>query len=82
MGALTYLTDGARHLICRPYSVAGLHRMAADLDLARCWFHAGRRPHYDIPVRRQAEIASRCVVVTSREIINEIRTATAGKEAA
>lgn len=78
-----YITDLRRHLICRPYSAAGLHAMAADLDLARHWYHGGRHPHYDIPVKRQAEIEARCVVVSSREIIETIRTAQeAGKEAA
>lgn len=69
---LVYLTDGRRHLICRPYSVEGLHRMAADLRIARSWFHGGRRPHYDVPLKRRVEIESRCVRVTSREIVETI----------
>ncbi|WP_182422296.1 DUF4031 domain-containing protein [Aureimonas sp. ME7] len=72
MGSLTdpvYLTDGRRHLICRPFSIEGLHRMAEDLGISRCWFHGGRRPHYDVPSRRRIEIESRCERVTSREIV-------------
>jgi hypothetical protein len=42
--------------------------MAADLGIGRHWYHAGKHPHYDIPVRRYKEIAERCTVVSSREI--------------
>jgi len=64
-----YLTDGRRHLVCRPYSVEGLHAMAEDLGIKRCWFHAGKLPHYDIPLRRVTEIEARCIRVSSREIV-------------
>jgi hypothetical protein len=47
--------------------------MAADLGLHDCWFHGGRWPHYDLPVRRTGEITSRCRVVPSREIVRIIR---------
>ena len=66
---MTYYCDHGRHLVCRPYSVENLHEMARQLGIKRCWYHAGRHPHYDIPKRRVAEIMARCQVVTSREIL-------------
>ena len=62
-----------RHLVCLPYSVAGLHAMAADLGIKRCWYHAGRYPHYDIPKRRIAEITARCELVSGRTILKVVR---------
>lgn len=62
-------SDSLRHLVCYPYSVAGLHRMAARLKIARCWFHSGRFPHYDIPKRRIAEIHALTEVVDGRVIL-------------
>lgn len=76
---LRYITDGKRHLICLPYSVANLHQMARELDIDRCWYHykskkTGRiRPHYDIPKGRRAEIERRCVFVRYCDIVNAIK---------
>lgn len=71
---MIYVCDNARHLICVPYTVENLHRMAADLGVKRCWFHAGASyPHYDIPKRRIAEIMQRCKVVTTREILEIVK---------
>lgn len=67
---LRYITDGRRHLVCLPYSKANLHEMASRLGIKRCWFH---RDHYDIPVRRMAEVESRCEIVPSRDIVRIIR---------
>lgn len=53
---MRYLVDDKRHLICEPYSVAGLHEMAKVLGIKRCWYHSGRHPHYDVPKRRIGEI--------------------------
>lgn len=61
---MKYYCDEFRHLICIPYSVENLHRMADDLGIKRCWFHS--RPkfsHYDIPKRRIEEIKQKCTVV-------------------
>jgi len=66
---LEYLTDGARHLICLPYSIENLHEMAKQLNLRPHWFHAGNHPHYDIPKRRIAEIEAKCRIVSSKEIV-------------
>lgn len=67
---MKYLTDGERHLICDPYSIANLHRMAEELGIKKCWFH---KNHYDIPIRRIAEIEAKCQRVTSREIVRVIK---------
>ena len=69
---MRYLTDGKRHLICDPYSIENLHRMADDLGIKRCWFH---KDHYDIPKKRIDEITAKCEMVSSKEIIYVIRNA-------
>ncbi|MCK9532879.1 MAG: DUF4031 domain-containing protein [Gammaproteobacteria bacterium] len=70
---MKYLTDGARHLICDPYSIENLHKMADDLDIKRCWFHDGKFPHYDIPKRRINEIEAKCEIIKSEDIIRIIK---------
>lgn len=67
---MKYLCDDARHLICVPYSVENLHRMAAEFGIKRCWFHGD---HYDMPKKRMAEIKARCVVVSSKKIVDIVR---------
>lgn len=67
---MRYLTDGKRHLICEPYSIENLHKMAEALGIKRCWFH---KDHYDIPKRRIAEIEAKCEVVSSKEIVRIVR---------
>ena len=67
--SMTFFSDNQRHLVCWPYSVENLHLMAAELGIKRCWFHAGRRPHYDIPKKRIAEIQAQTTVVDPREIL-------------
>lgn len=66
--------DRARHLVCLPYSVENLHRVAEELEINRCWFDGD---HYDVPARRKAEIEARddVVVVSSKEIVRIIRSA-------
>lgn len=71
---LRYFCDDERHLVCVPYSIANLHRMAADLGLKKCWYHASAKyQHYDIPKRRIAEIQARCTVVSPREILRIVK---------
>lgn len=70
---MRYYSDAKRHLVCVPYSVENLHRMAADLGIKRCWFHAGDKPHYDIPKTRIAEIQAKTEVVSSRQILSIIQ---------
>ena len=67
---MEYFTDGRRHLVCKPYSIPNLHRMAEELDIKRCWFH---RDHYDIPKRRITEIESKCTLVRPRDIVKIIK---------
>lgn len=71
---LTYVCDEARHLVCLPFSVENLHRMASALGIHRCWFHSkASYPHYDIPKRRIEEIKAKCRVVSSRVILGIVK---------
>jgi Protein of unknown function (DUF4031) len=75
---LRYLTDGRRHLVCLPYSIDNLHRMADQLGISRAWFHRGKdgkTAHYDLPKRRQAELEKKCEMVSPREIVRIARGA-------
>jgi len=67
--------DGSRHLVCIPYSVENLHKMAKEIKLGKWWYHKSKNElnHYDIPKRRIKEITAMCVVVSSREIIKIIK---------
>lgn len=71
MGKLRYICDRSRHLICVPYSVENLHQMADELNIKRCWFH---KNHYDIPKKRIQEIEKQCQIVSSKEIVEIIRS--------
>lgn len=76
------ICDRKRHLICIPYSVENLHLMARELGLDKCWYHSTKGlAHYDIPKGRIDEITSRCTVVSSKEIVQIIKEATATKTA-
>lgn len=72
---LEYFCDDSRHLVCVPYSIENLHKMAEDLKIHRCWFHKSSHPHYDIPKRRIAEIQQRCRIISSRELLNLVKPA-------
>jgi hypothetical protein len=67
---LRFYCDRRRHMVCVPYSIENLHRMAAELLLKRCWFH---RDHYDMPKRRIAELTPRCILVRSADIVRIIK---------
>lgn len=67
---LIYYCDNKRHLVCKPYSIENLHKMAEDLNIKECWFH---KNHYDIPKKRIDEITQKCVLVNSREIVKIIK---------
>ena len=56
---MTYYCDNKRHLVCVPYSVENLHKMAEDLGIKKCWYHSGDKPHYDIPKKRIQEITAK-----------------------
>lgn len=69
MQKLKYICDKRRHLVCKPYSIENLHKMADQLCIKRPWFH---KDHYDIPKDRIEEIMNLCKVVSSKEIISII----------
>ncbi len=66
----TFYCDKNRHLVCKPYSVDNLHRMAVWLGINKSWFH---KNHYDIPYRKQDEIMKKCKIVNSRTIVKIIK---------
>ncbi len=68
---LKYVCDNHRHLVCVPYSIENLHKMAVDLNIKRCWFH---KNHYDIPKKRIEEIKAKCIVVDRRNIFEIIQS--------
>lgn len=68
---LKYVCDDKRHLICVPYSVDNLHRMAEELGINKCWFH---KNHYDIPKQRIDEIEKKCKRVSPKNIVEIIRS--------
>lgn len=68
-----YYSDDARHLVCEPFSVENLHKMAEDLGIKRCWYHGGDKPHYDIPKRRIKEIQAKTTVVSTKRILEIIK---------
>lgn len=70
---MDYICDNKRHLVCRPYSIMNLHRMAEDLNIKRCWFHNNKYPHYDIPMRRIEEIQNKCIVVSTSYLLRIIK---------
>lgn len=70
---MKYYTDGKRHLVCVPYSIKNLHKMAKDLNIGRWWFHKGKMAHYDIPTKRIDEINEKCIMISSKDIVRIIR---------
>lgn len=66
---MEYVCDSKRHLVCIPYSIENLHKMALILNIKRSWFH---KTHYDIPKKRIIEITLKCRVVSSKEIVKII----------
>lgn len=72
---LKYFADRMRHLVCIPYSVENLHRMAEELGIKRHWFHSNtKHKHYDIPKRMVKQILSdpRVTVISPRDILKII----------
>ena len=67
--SIQYVCDNQRHLVCIPYSIKNLHKMADDLGIKRCWFH---KNHYDIPKRRVDEISTKCLIVSPKELLKII----------
>lgn len=67
---MIFYTDKKRHLICTPYSIDNLHKMVEELNIKRCWFH---KDHYDIPKTRIKEIENKCVIISSKQIVEIIK---------
>jgi len=67
---MIFYCDNYRHLVCKPYSIENLHKMAKELGIVKDWFH---KDHYDIPKRRIAEIQNKCIIVSQKEIVNIIK---------
>lgn len=47
--------------------------MAKELSIKRCWFHAGKFPHYDIPLKRILEIKAKCEVVSTKQLLRMVK---------
>jgi hypothetical protein len=71
---MKFYCDDARHLVCVPFSIANLHQMAEQLGIKRCWFHPGKLPHYDIPKKRIEEIQAKCERVSSKKVLQIVRS--------
>lgn len=70
---LNYYYDIKRHLVCVPYSRENLNKMADDLGIGRHWYHAGKYPHYDIPLKMIDLVSKRAKLVSSRDILKIIK---------
>ena len=66
LNELEYFCDENRHIVCKPYSIENLHKMAEALQIGKHWFH---KNHYDMPKTRIEEITGKCTLVSSKEII-------------
>ena len=73
--SIKYYCDNKRHLVCVPYSIDNLHKMAEDLKIGSHFYHKGKRnlPHYDIPAKRIKEIQAKCIIVSPKVIVNIIK---------
>ena len=69
LNELEYFCDEKRHIVCEPYSIENLHKMAEALKIGKHWFH---KNHYDMPKTRIEEITAKCTLVNSKEIIKII----------
>jgi hypothetical protein len=72
-----FLSDNNRHLVCYPYSIENLHKMAETLKIARSWFHTD---HYDIPTRRTEEVKSKTTHLGSKDLTRLARQQVIGFE--
>ncbi len=73
---LKFVCDDQRHLVCIPYSVENLHKMAEVLGIKKCWYSIRGilfHPHYDIPKKRIEEITAKCELVNFRDIVKIIK---------
>lgn len=66
---MTFYYDKKRHLVCLPYTVENLHKMADELKISRDCFHQN---HYDIPIDALEEVSKKCVYLNERQMITII----------
>jgi hypothetical protein len=62
---LQFICDSNRHMVCQPFSVDNLHRMAASLHIDRTWFFDD---YYLIPGNRVQEMMALCEVRSPAEV--------------
>ena len=67
---LLYLTDGHRNVICVPYSIENLHKMADDLGIKRSWF---KEDHYEIPDSYYPQFEDKCERVTTPTLFKTVK---------
>ena len=67
---LLYLTDGRKNVICIPYSIENLHKMADDLGMKKKYF---KKDHYEIPDDMVSEVEDKCDVVTTTTLFKTAR---------
>jgi len=77
---MVFYCDHIRHLVCVPYTIDNLHKMAAELRINRCWFHNDRYAHYDIPKQRIQEIRIKCKFVDPRIILSIVKGGSPNKK--
>jgi len=68
--------DNKRHMICHPYSIENLHKMAEKFGIKRGWFHSkGKYSHYDIPKKRIDEIMDHedVLLVSSKFLLKSLK---------
>lgn len=72
---LIYITDGVGNVICLPYSVENLHKMADDLGIAKRWYRDG---HYKVPKEIADDLEEKCDKVTTTTLFRTVRNVYAG----
>lgn len=60
---IKYYCDDRRHVVCLPYSVENLHKMAEDLNIKKYCYRASPKPNYKMPKKRINEITQKCTLV-------------------
>lgn len=72
---LVYITDGVGNVICLPYSVENLHKMADDLGIKKTWYRDG---HYKVPKEIAEDLEEKCDKVTTTTLFRTVRNVYAG----
>lgn len=67
--------DRHGRLVCVPFSIENLHRVARRLHVKKQWFSGPRRfPHYRVPISLMIEVRVRCEVASTRRVVEIIRS--------